>query len=140
MGRIYLAGKLRDGESDIASFGEELEDRGHEITFKWWDPNLAQLPIPYHTNRATSAPAAVSMTEAVETADTAVILFPSPKILGAAVEFGIALGSIEENPDREILVVGYSPNAQEFRQSVFYAHPAVIVLRSLAHVRERPWY
>lgn len=140
MGRIYLAGKLNDGESSISDFGEELEGRGHEITFKWWDPNLVKLPTPYHTNKKTSAPAAVSMVEAVESADTAVILFPTPTILGAAVEFGIALSSINRSPEREILVVGYSPNAEEFRQSVFYAHPAVIVLKSLEQVRARGWY
>jgi len=137
MGKIYLAGKLNSGEQSIADFGEELKDRGHELTFEWWDPQASQLPTPYLDHPASSERAAIEMEQAVSRADTAVILFPTPTILGAAIEFGVGIATQEQNPDREILVV--SPE-DELRQSVFYAHPAVVVLRSLAQVRQRHWY
>lgn len=75
------------------------------------------------------------MERAVCDADTAVILFPSPTILGAAIEFGIAIGSQLTHPAREIIVV--EPIA---RQSVFYAHPHVLVVEGISGVRNRPWY
>lgn len=137
MGRIYLAGKLKGAESAFTELSTELEDRGHEITFKWWDPKVPELPTPYLDHTETSAAAAIAMREAVVSADTAVILFPTPKILGAAIEFGIALESQVDQPSREIIVVG---NPEIERQSVFYADPAVIVLKSIAGIRDRAWY
>lgn len=137
MGRIYLAGKLKGAESGITELSAELEERGHEITLKWWDPKNPELPTPYLDHPETSVSAAIAMREAVVSADTAVILFPSPKILGAAIEFGIALATQETQRDREIIVVG---NPEIERQSVFYADPAVIVLQSVAGIRERKWY
>lgn len=64
------------------------------------------------------------------------MLFPDSRILGAAVEFGAAIASQATDPDKLVIVV----NPFETRQSVFYAHPAVTAVRSLAAVRRMDWY
>lgn len=52
-------------------------------------------------------------------------------------EFGVALGQQQTTqPDKEIIVV----NPFDVRQSVFYAHPGVVAVASLADIRQRPWY
>lgn len=139
MGKIYIAGKLNNAEFGIEQLGNELESRGHEITFRWWDKTLPKLATPYlnTSNLETSRAAGDAMIKAVTEADTAVILFPTPTILGAAVEFGAGLATREQWPERELLVVS---EPEDLRQSVFYASTAVIVLESIALIRERNWY
>lgn len=39
--KVYIAGRVSWGEGDIAKLANELEARGHQITFKWWE-----LPKP----------------------------------------------------------------------------------------------
>lgn len=134
MSEIYLAGKVSKSEISISQFADELEDQGHHITLKWWE--LGQLPKPYLEQIESSRPAAAAMTKAVMDSQV-FILFAENNILGAATEFGVALGdSMSNKNQREIIV--YSP--EDIRQSVFYAHPDVITVRSLAEIRQRPWY
>ncbi len=130
---IYLAGKLNAGELTIGEFASELEQRGHTVLEKWWQ--LDKLPTPYMENLNTSSPAAQAMIDAAYDSDIAV-LFPGDNILGAAVEFGAAIASSKTNAEKQIIVV----NPYEVRQSVFYAHPAVITVRGIAQVREMNWF
>lgn len=130
---IYLAGKLNAGEMSIAAFADELEGRGHTVLEKWWQ--LDKLPIPYLDHPSSSAPAARAMIDAAYDSDVTV-LFPGDTILGAAVELGAAIASNRVKPEKRIIVV----NPYEVRQSVFYAHPAVIAVRSIAVVRGMDWY
>lgn len=130
---IYLAGKLHADELQINDFAEELESRGHTVLEKWW--LQPKLPTPYLSNKDTSAPAASAMIKAATQSDVT-ILFPSDAILGAAVEFGVALASADADRQKQIIVV----NPLEVRQSVFYAHPAVIAVKGLAEIKGMAWY
>lgn len=130
---VYLAGKLNSGELSIGEFSDELEQRGHTVLEKWWEPG--KLPTPYMDHLDTSAPAAQAMIDAAYESDV-LILFPGDTILGAAVEFGAAIASTKNDSDKKIIVV----NPFEVRQSVFYAHPAVIAVRGIAQVREMDWF
>lgn len=134
MAKIYLAGKVDSGEQTINTFADELEERGHDITLKWWE--LPQLSKPYLDNQDESQIAADNMEWAVRQATEALILFPTDTILGAAVEYGVAIGDRLQNPQREIIVV----NPFEVRQSVFYASSAVIAVHGLTEIRQRAWY
>ena len=133
MKNIYLAGRLDTGEGHIGEFSEELESRGHTVIEKWFVEG--RLPKPYLDNVDTSAPAAEAMLWAAYQSDV-FILHPTDDILGAAVEFGAALASTEGREDKKVIVV----NPFEVRQSVFYAHPAVIAVRGLAEIRSQQWY
>jgi hypothetical protein len=64
------------------------------------------------------------------------ILFPGERILGAAVELGAAIASTKTNPEKQIIIV----NPFETRQSVFYAHEAVIAVRGIMQIREMDWF
>lgn len=130
---IYLAGKLNAGELSIEVFASELEQRGHTVLEKWWQ--LGKLPTPYMDNLAISLPAAQAMIDAAYDSDIAV-LFPGDNILGAAVEFGAAIASSKTNAEKQIIIV----NPYEVRQSVFYAHPAVIAVREISQIREMDWF
>lgn len=130
---VYLAGKLNAGEDSIAMFAEELEAHGHTVLEKWWTKD--ELPTPYLANLASSSEAASAMIDAAYESDV-FVLFPGATILGAAVELGAALASARHNPDK--LVIINDPEAT--RQSVFYAHPAVIATRGLAAIREMGWF
>lgn len=130
---MYLAGRLNTGELPIGEFATELEQRGHTVLEKWWQ--VGRLPSPYLENLDSSSPAAQTMIDAAYDSDIAV-LFPDDDILGAAVEFGAAIASSKTNPEKQIIVV----NPYEIRQSVFYAHPAVIAVRGLAQIRDMHWF
>lgn len=91
MAEVYLAGKVNSNEGSISGFADELEERGHTITYKWWEAKA--LKKPYLEHIESSRPAAVRMVEAVRRSDVT-ILFPEARILGAAIEFGAAIGDI----------------------------------------------
>lgn len=133
MKEIYLAGRLDTGEGTIGEFAAELEDRGHIVLEKWWEQG--RLPKPYLDHADSSAPAAESMIDAAYRSDV-FILFPTDDILGAAVEFGAAIASAAYDDEKKVIAV----NPFEVRQSVFYAHPAVIAVHSLAQVRQMKFY
>jgi hypothetical protein len=130
---VYLAGKLNSGEASISAIAEEIEAAGHSVIEKWW--TKAILPTPYLTNLETSSVAASAMISAAYECDV-FVLFPSSDILGAAVELGAALASTVSNPDK--LVIVNDPGST--RQSVFYAHPAVIAINGLSALREMEWF
>ncbi len=131
MADIYLAGRVAWGDEVLPKFAQELEERGHSITRKWWE--LGRLPKPYLENYESSKEAATLMAKAV--ADSSItILFAEDNILGAATEFGIAIG--DTSKAREVIVV----TPEDVRESVFYAHPAVRIARSLDDVRNFDWY
>ena len=127
-----MAGKLDTGETSINEFATELEGRGHTVLEKWWQTTLQK---PYLDHPQTSQVAAERMIRAARDCEVC-ILFPEDNILGAAVEFGAALASTAYIRDKQIIVV----NPFEVRQSVFYAHPAVIAVESLQAIRQQPWY
>lgn len=133
MTTFYLAGRLDSGEANIASLAEELEERGHTVLEQWW--KLGRLPKPYLAHPDTSAPAAEAMVKAAAESDV-YVLFPEDNILGAAIEFGAALQSARTNAAKRIYIV----TAGSFRQSVFFAHPAVTLLESVQQLREQPWF
>lgn len=137
MAEIYLAGKVDSNEGALSDFADELEQRGHRITLKWWEGE--PLKRPYLKYKSESRNAAITMEQAVRSSDVA-ILFPTAKILGAAVELGIAIG--DTTKEREVIVVmsDSETSAEARRQSVFYVHPKVIAAQSLHEVRLRPWY
>ena len=64
------------------------------------------------------------------------ILFPTDDILGAAIEYGAALGSAAGHLDKQVVIV----DPESVRQSVFYTHPAVIAVKGLAEVRKMSWF
>lgn len=133
MKNIYLAGRLDTGETAITDVSNELESRGHRVLEKWFE--AGRLPKPYLANMDTSAPAAKAMIDAAYGCDV-FILFPTDDVLGAAVEFGAALGSTLHNPDKVVIVM----NPDAVRQSVFYAHPGVIAMNGLVELRRAAWY
>lgn len=130
---LYLAGRLDSGEKGIAAIAAELEGRGHTVLEQWW--KLGRLPKPYLAHPKSSAPAAESMVKAAAESDV-YVLFPAGEILGAAVEFGAALQSARTNPAKRIYLVAEG----SFRQSVFFAHPAVTILQSVSELRTQPWF
>lgn len=133
MSNIYLAGKLASDELTIGDFAHELEDRGHQVLAKWWE--FDELPTPYLDFPETSSVAARAMIDAAYGSDVT-ILFPSERILGAAVEFGAAIASTKTNPNKIVVVV----NPFETRQSVFYAHESVVAVRGIERVRAMEWF
>lgn len=130
---VYIAGKLNAGEDSIASFADELELRNHTVLEKWW--TKPELPTPYLENAETSAEAASAMIAAAYESDV-FVLFPGNTILGAAVEFGAAIASTRDNPDKLVIV----NDPESTRQSVFYAHPAVIAANGLVAIRKMDWF
>lgn len=128
---IYIAGKVDCNNEDIRNFAAELEERGHSLTYKWWEKDIKK-PYLDKENTNNSMNASIEMENGVRMSDV-FILAPTPNILGAAVEFGIAIG---DNKDRELLVI-LDDNS---RQSVFYANPKVICLNSLKEIRRCRWF
>lgn len=130
---IYLAGRLDVGEGRIGDFSDELESRGHTVLEKWFQSG--RLPKPYMKHPETSGPAASAMIQAAFESDI-FILHPTDDILGAAVELGAATASTLVNKSKQLIIV----NPWEVRQSVFYAHPAVIAVHGLNEIRRMEWY
>jgi hypothetical protein len=130
---VYLAGKIDSGESDLASFSAELEDRGHIVLEKWWEKDA--MNTPYLDYPAESAKGAQAMIDAAIQSDV-FILFPSNTILGAAVELGAAIASTK-NDSEKLVLINYS---DELRQSVFYTHPSALAVNSLDQIRTMDWY
>lgn len=130
---IYLAGKEGGGEDTLSHLANQLEERGHTITLKWWE--IPKLPKPFFDNIGTSNPAAEAMIYAVNKADI-FILIPSEKVMGALVELGIAIRDRKDHPEKEIIVV---VNAAT-RQSVFYTSNGILILDSVERIQERSWY
>ena len=133
MKSIYLAGKINSDENVMHALSSALEERGHKVLEKWWETD--EIPRPYLEYPETSSVAAESMLDAAYESDVC-ILFPGNKILGAAVELGAAIASKKENPDKQIIIVDLG----ESRQSIFYAHPAVVVVSELEELRSFDWY
>jgi len=131
---VYLAGKLNSGEATIASFGDELEERGHVILEKWYEKGV--LPTPYLDNLHSSAPAAAAMIRAAYNADV-FVLFAQNTIFGAAVELGVALASTAENPNKKLYLLKPS---EAVRQSVFYSDTHIEVIDSLDTIRQADWF
>ena len=130
---IYLAGRLDTGEGTLSDFSNELEDRGHVVIQKWFLEG--RLPKPYLEHPEVSGLAAKAMIRAAYESDV-FILHPADDILGAAVELGAAIASTQSNKEKQVIVV----NPHEVRQSVFYAHPAVIAVRGLNQIRHMEWF
>jgi len=131
---VYLAGKIAGNEGTIAGFADELELRGHAVLEKWFEQG--RLPRPYLDHREVSEPAATAMINAAIDSDV-FVLFPTERVLGAAVELGAALASTAERQEKKVYIV---KPAELERQSVFYAHPAVFVVDGLQAIREQEWY
>ncbi|OGH11168.1 MAG: hypothetical protein A2857_04150 [Candidatus Levybacteria bacterium RIFCSPHIGHO2_01_FULL_36_15] len=130
---IYLAGKVDSGKSQISQLSSELESRGHHITLKWWEGE--KLPKPYLDYPRISAEASRAMIVAIVRSHV-FIFIPQGNVLGALVEFGVALRDREDHPDKEVIVI----TSPETRQSVFYGNEGVIVLKNTEQLKERPWY
>lgn len=128
--KVYIAGRVSQGEGDIAKLANHLESRDHRITLKWWDKKVKK---PFLNNIDHSQVLSGEMVNAVKKSDV-LILFAEDTILGAATEFGIAIG--DDSKKREIIVI----HTPETRQSVFYAHPSAIVLQNIDDIKGRPWY
>lgn len=140
MAEIYLAGKVDKDEGDIDKFANELEERGHRITFKWWSqPNPLQRPYLAPANRDASNAAAAAMEAGVRESDV-FVLFHNDSILGAGIETGIAIG--DQSKPREKIVVFPEDEKHESskRESVFYARNGLLVVRGLESLRSAPWY
>lgn len=131
MTKIYLAGRVSWGEDVISDFAEELESRGHQITCKWWE--LGKLPKPYLDNYAISQEAASLMVRSVVESDVT-ILFAEDNVLGAATEFGVAIG--DKSKPRDVYVV----LPEGVRQSVFYSLQNVITVNNIDAIRSNDWY
>lgn len=127
MKEIYIAGKVNVGELTIAELALELESREHTVLCKWWERGL---PKPYLDYPQENGLEAECMVAAAGDADV-FILHPTDTILRAAVEFGAALESARHRMDKEVIVI----DLPSVRQSVFYTHPAVIVLASIARIK-----
>ena len=131
MSKVYLAGKVGLEVADLIDFANELESAGHNILLKWWEQSLNKPYLDYEISKT----AAFSMYRAAYDSDVT-ILIPASDILGAAVEFGVSLASKESNQNKIIIVV----NPYATRQSVFYAHPYVIVVKDLSEIRNMEWF
>jgi|JRYG01.1.fsa_nt_gb hypothetical protein len=127
---IYLAGKVENDLSSVSTFADELENRGHTITYKWWEHDCPK-PFLAPENYALSQAASLSMEAGVKKSDTFILLAHSA-ILGAAIEFGIAMGY---NGRRDVYVV-----LDDERSSIFYAHPAVQMMDTIDELRKTDWY
>lgn len=127
---VYIAGRVSWGEGEISKLADTLEVRNHRITLKWWQEKVKK---PFLKNIEHSQNIAQKMEKAIKKSDV-LILFAEDSILGAATEFGIALGDVSKK--REIIVI----HPPETRQSVFYTHPSVLVLQNVDDIKERPWY
>jgi hypothetical protein len=130
--QIYIAGKVEDDNKDIVKIAADLEERGHKITYKWWQQDIKK-PYLSEKNIDKSSASSSEMEEAIRKSDV-FILVPTPDILGAAIEFGIAIG--DDRQDREILIAA----GENARQSIFYANPRVVCLDGLAKIRNCKWY
>lgn len=128
--KIYIAGRVSWGEGDIAKLADHLESRGHKITLKWWDKKVKK---PFLNNIDHSQVLSDEMVNAVKKSDV-LILFAEDTILGAATEFGVAIG--DDSKKREIILI----HPPKTRQSVFYTHPSVIVLQNVDAIKKRLWY
>jgi hypothetical protein len=125
--KIYIAGKLTEGEEAISNFASSLEAAGHEVIEKWWEKGI--LPTPYLDNYDSSSSAAQTMISAAYECDV-YVLFPSDRILGAAVELGAAIASTLGRSGKQIFILEPS----SFRQSIFYAHPTVVPVNSVEEI------
>jgi hypothetical protein len=132
---FYLAGKVQgnDALDKTKNFSTELESRGHTNICRWWE--MKGVTKPYLDNLDLNAPLAVEMLNAAFNAEV-FILFAQDDILGAAIEFGAGLASVEHVPDKRIYIVG----SYAVRKSVFYTHPSAENVNSLQDIRTRDWY
>ena len=130
---IYIGGRLGNSIREIDAFSKELEERRHRVIEKWW--LKGRLVKPYLQHMEVSRPASVAMINAAYNSRIS-IMFNAEDILGAAIELGAAIASTKVNPSKEVIVV----HPPEARQSVFFAHPAVIVVEGIAQIRDMHWY
>ena len=130
---IYIAGKINSGEASIDELATELEGRQHKVIEKWWQKG--QLPKLYLDYPDTSAPASIAMINAAYNCDV-FILFAEDRVLGAAVELGVAIASTKTNSNKQVIIV----NPFDVRQSVFYAHPTVVAIENFQNIRSMEWY
>jgi len=131
---IFIAGKVDSGEETIQELASELESRGHKITFKWWEGE--KLQRPYLGHRDSSNNAAKKMLEGINEGKI-FILIPGEGVLGALIEFGIAIRDQQDNLGKEIIVVVESGKTH---QSVYYGYEGVLVVENIDQIRQRPWY
>lgn len=127
---IYIAGKTSDELVSIEDFSHELEVRGHSITYKWWEQACAK-PYLAPENYDISQQLATEMENGILKSDTFILLAHSA-ILGAGVEFGMAIG---DKQPRDIYVI-----LGQARQSIFYAYPDVTILKDKRQIQEINWY
>lgn len=73
MADIYLAGKVDSSEGSLTEIAGELEQRGHKITYKWWEGT--PLKKPYLNHYSDSAEASQRMEIAVRV-NNVFVLFP----------------------------------------------------------------
>lgn len=132
MSNIYISGRVGVSQDDISKLAYQLEERGHQIVMKWWENS----PIkPYLSNVNSNAPLARVMLEASEKCEV-FILIGADDILGAAIEYGAALASLEQMPEKKIVAI--IPDS--IRQSILYTHPGVKLLNDVSELEREVWY
>ena len=131
---FYLAGKVAGNKAlqELPALSTELESRGHLNIYPWWQQNVKKPYLEYRDHNALLAQAMVKAAYEAEV----FMLFASPDLLGASIEYGVALTASEYQLDKRIYVIG----ALATRQSIFYTPSQVEVIPSVQSIRETDWY
>lgn len=108
--KLYVAGKY--GSLDCKETTKDLKGKGYKLTLNWL---ALDVKLPYKDNAKHNSKHAESMVEAVKSAD-ALVLIGDPKLHGALVELGVALGNN---------VPVYLLHKRKMHDSVFLCHEGV---------------
>lgn len=124
--KVYVAASIKDRDR-AAQVADAIEDAGHLITFKWWgsegEIRDADEGKTWRDDPEQATALALREQKGVWDSD-ALVLCGGDKILGAAIEFGMAVG--DEKP--AIILPGCS------RDSIFWHLPGVVLVDTIEEV------
>lgn len=127
---FYVAGKAGDGADGVKALIARLRSLGHSIAFDWAKGVIIEKPYLDHIE--INVITAKKMRQAAVDCDHFILLV-GDNLLGAYIEFGLALASTSTRPDKRLFVVSGDP----LRQSIFYTEPSVVICASIEELLEK---
>lgn len=122
-GSVYVAGKVGAGTDSVKNLLTQLEDMGYEVAYDWTE--ATGIKKPYLKNTQRNRPFAEKMLHGAGSSNV-FILLAGENILGALIEFGIALGNSLMEANFRAYVV--TEGVETLRESIFYCLEEVTIV------------
>lgn len=122
-GSVYVAGKVGAGTDSVKHLLTQLEDMGYEVAYDWTE--ATGVKKPYLENALRNRPFAEKMLQGAGSSNI-IILLVQDNILGALIEFGIALGNSLMEANFRAFVV--TEGVETLRESIFYCLEEVTIV------------